>query len=899
MSKKKLITLITTILMLVNSFAINAASNFEISVSFSSGYDSSQGHLEYQLDDGSWVEVSDTYNTTITEDFSTLKVKVVANQFYEVVFDPDSAPNIQYGGSNVFFGAGGMDEARAALTSSGYPIDISTMVGNVVITSIGFRETTSEINGDVSISIEGEGIEYWVDRIPSRINFKLPGNTEDIEMGVNNLKWKDDLLPPNATGVSTINPVSVAYDYDNSGFVKLSYSISNASTKITSLIVNDVDYTIQTPQTDEEIYANIDDGSRSTKPVEITIPYSSEYVIKVVASEHDLMGGFGWNYLPEETLDGDSRKECIPHGTLTFVSGEYNNVTYSSVQEWNNATIYGAHLFSWTDGDKYYSDPKDAWGSAAFPKNAKITMKLIPDKGYQLVSLYGDKDLVREDEVGVYTITMTGGMNSHLSAEFVAVDDVLNVYSSAVKVGEFQNLENPTKEGTMKLSVTDANLDGEKQTAFDEKAQEEEVEIKQILDISLANTIYKATSNPELAWDTPVTELTSDTKIKLELVEDLSKEEEIILIHNHNDAFEIIPVDYDENDNSITFTTKKFSDYAIATRSPSQFNITVTPDANGTVESYPDVMDAGEKNILINVNPKEGYVFDHVEASGINKGDDGTTYSLLYSGWPTVGIMINEMPANDISFDVFFTAATKIVFDANGGNKGPLWEDERLIKKNEIVNAPFKFDDDILTPPDNKELDYVEVDGVQVDIDADYTFDTDVVGVKYIWKDKDDDEYHVFSDDGKAEMIFIAEKNHTFSLKVFDLLNLSDEDYITLEIDKATADQVIEGLKQDLSDYKDILAIYLPILESNDGYYPPGPERLRIKVDNKFNNFENLRTLDITEIIDGTVTDPASVESTNIENGYLIIDLNDFNIISAISGTKKPDHHRLPVTGIH
>ena len=95
------------------------------------------------------------------------------------------------------------------------------------------------------------------------------------------------------------------------------------------------------------------------------------------------MGGFGWNYLSEQSQSGDTREDCIAHGTLEFVSGQYGDDTYYSVSEWNNATLYGSHVYSWIDGDKHYEDERDAWGSATFPKRAIITMKLVPDEGYE------------------------------------------------------------------------------------------------------------------------------------------------------------------------------------------------------------------------------------------------------------------------------------------------------------------------------------------------------------------------------------------------------------------------------------------------------------------------------------------------------------------------------------
>lgn len=368
------------------------------------------------------------------------------------------------------------------------------------------------------------------------------------------------------------------------------------------------------------------------------------------------MGGFGWNYLPEETLDGDTRQECIAHGTLSFIEGEYAGKIYESVEEWRNGEAYGAHVFDWTDGNKNYEDEADAWGSAAFPKGAKITMKLIPDEGYQLISLYGDENVEPQDEVGVYTITMAGGMNSHLSATFIKVEDSVKINASLVNDGQINNLENIYNEGTMQLSIDNADIDENSRQGFDNIAQAEDGEIHDYMDISLDNIIYKASENADDSWNRNVSTLENPAQISLTLNDDYS-DKELFIIHEHEGDYNIIPVNYDKENNSITFETDKFSNYALASKTPSQdeeeYKIKVNTDGNGTYEA-PETVKAQDKGIVITLNPNDGYIFDSLSAKGIEEGEEGPRYSILYSAWPIVGIYINEMPANDIEFDVKF-----------------------------------------------------------------------------------------------------------------------------------------------------------------------------------------------------------------------------------------------------
>ena len=187
-----------------------------------------------------------------------------------------------------------------------------------------------QAEGKVSIDITGPELEYWNSDIPSRITFFINSPQPDegiIQMGKDNIEFKGDYtiqgeFVTGATGVRTKNPVPIEYEYDGSGTVSVVVKISNASTKITKFEINGTDYGAQCPQTDEE-FLNALDGPRSMQYSINGVPYAETYDVVIDAEFDELMGGFGWNYLPEETQSGDSREDCIAHGTLSFVKGEY------------------------------------------------------------------------------------------------------------------------------------------------------------------------------------------------------------------------------------------------------------------------------------------------------------------------------------------------------------------------------------------------------------------------------------------------------------------------------------------------------------------------------------------------------------------------------------------------
>ena len=66
---------------------VQAISGFNLVIEFASDYTDEQGHVEYQLDGGSWTSVSENLNIEITDEAASIKFKVVAETSYEVNFE--------------------------------------------------------------------------------------------------------------------------------------------------------------------------------------------------------------------------------------------------------------------------------------------------------------------------------------------------------------------------------------------------------------------------------------------------------------------------------------------------------------------------------------------------------------------------------------------------------------------------------------------------------------------------------------------------------------------------------------------------------------------------------------------------------------------------------------------
>lgn len=155
-------------------------------------------------------------------------------------------------------------------------------------------------------------------------------------------------------------------------------------------------------------------------------------------------------------------------------------------------------------------------------------------------------------------------------------------------------------------------------------------------------------------------------------------------------------------------------------------DIHVTTDGNGSFEITTSNPEEEGMTAFVVFSPNEGYVFDACSYSP--EIDD---YEEAYSGWPDVLVSFT-MPAQDVELEATFTAAVTVAYDANGGVKGDMWRDSRVIRKGQVED--FFVTDDVISAPAGMEYDGVEVDGVRYGPTDEYAFDHDVT-VVYQWKE--------------------------------------------------------------------------------------------------------------------------------------------------------------------
>lgn len=228
-------------------------------------------------------------------------------------------------------------------------------------------------------------------------------------------------------------------------------------------------------------------------------------------------------------------------------------------------------------------------GWANILPGSKVILRLKPDYGYQLTSItINDEKLTPGKEQSTFEYIMPN-TNVHISGIFEKVDDKVNTDSKKVKNGTIEIGNNEIDSGSVILSVNDVKLSKEQISNFEEKANG--YKISTYLDINLAQVLYKGT--PENVWKNELKELNNQAKITLKLEDGVDGNEVVIVHEKHDGTYEIIPTTYDKENNTITFVTTSFSNYAIASKTVTSVN--------------------NEKNKDI-INPKTG---DNIKIFGI------------------------------------------------------------------------------------------------------------------------------------------------------------------------------------------------------------------------------------------------------------------------------------------
>lgn len=319
---------------------------------------------------------------------------------------------------------------------------------------------------------------------------------------------------------------------------------------------------------------NIPEGTKDR--LEFSVAPASEYVIVVTKAKN-------------------SSSSDVPR-TIIWDSDKNNNSSLKDNEILKNGSIEILDIKDKSGNsiglNEVKQDTTKNNGWASILPGYKVILKLKPDYGYQLTSIkINDETLTAKEEESTFEYTMPD-TNVHLSGIFEKVDNKVTADTEKVKEGKIEIGESEIDSGSVVLSVSDAALTEEQTAKFKEKT--EGYEISTFLGIRLDKVVYKGTEND--VWSKKLNDLKNKATITLKLEEKINGNE-IKIIHEKSDGtFEIIPADYNASENTITFKTSSFSNYAIASKTENN----IESKENNKEENN------NNKNIENTVIPKTG-----------------------------------------------------------------------------------------------------------------------------------------------------------------------------------------------------------------------------------------------------------------------------------------------------
>ena len=237
-----------------------------------------------------------------------------------------------------------------------------------------------------------------------------------------------------------------------------------------------------------------------------------------------------WAY--DDTYGEDGR---IEHGTAEIIKINGQDVSQMTFSNFAN-----------NPGDK-------SGGHLAVKRDDVVTIKLIPDYGYQLsgASING-VTLAPQTEVSTFTFKMPD-TNVHFKGIFTQTSDEINTSATKVSSASFENGANAAPSGNLRLTVADSNED-----TTNALAQVANAVSAEAVNLTLDQIVSKGNGN---SWETPVTQFSQPVKMKLKVADyDTAAGYEVVREHDGN--LTNLPTSVSE-DGTLTFETNQFSTYFI------------------------------------------------------------------------------------------------------------------------------------------------------------------------------------------------------------------------------------------------------------------------------------------------------------------------------------------------
>lgn len=237
-----------------------------------------------------------------------------------------------------------------------------------------------------------------------------------------------------------------------------------------------------------------------------------------------------WAY--DDTYGEDGR---IEHGTAEIIKINGQDVSQMTFSNFAN-----------NPGDK-------SGGHLAVKRDDVVTIKLIPDYGYQLsgASING-VTLAPQTEVSTFTFKMPD-TNVHFKGIFTQTQDEIKTSGTKVSSASVENGANAAPSGNLRLTVEDSDAN-----TTNALAQVENAVSAEAVNLTLDQIVSKGDGTN---WENPVTQLDQPVKMNLKVV-DYDTAAGYAVVREHDGNLTNLPTSVSE-DGTLTFETNQFSTYFI------------------------------------------------------------------------------------------------------------------------------------------------------------------------------------------------------------------------------------------------------------------------------------------------------------------------------------------------
>lgn len=532
MKKTKLVALslvlALTLNMMMPFMTVVATTSYTITFTASNGHTilNDGGHLKI---DGQFVDLKDSSNNNIGE------VNVTGTTGSITVLD-GTVGKLNYNSANLFtlYNTNGHNE---------YVMD-SEISSNVVFMIEDYSNPDPDPNSNTNPEPEpnqnpkqNQNNEYK----NIEVQYTFSGTTGEVTIngiraGSEGANWSGTVQNAGYTDSSKNNTIVVTTSFGEPKFSKIT--------------INGQDYTFT------------DDSDMHT----IKVPGATSYKITATADSNVKVDRTIIWANPGAT-DIDSADALIEHGNAKIIAVYDESGNKININEYTQEGSVGG--------------VKDGNGWANIEPGSKVVFEFVPEYGYQLTKVAANEQTLKpQDTPNQYTFTMPN-TNVHFAATFTKTEDIVKAESKKISSGAI-SLGNTLGGGTAQLTVSDVELTKDKIKGFENAA--EGYKVSNYLDIDLYNVFYKGKSDSNDVWSNKISELDKEATITLKLADGITADD-IVIVHNiHNgDEYEIIEIEsYDAKTNTITFKTKSFSNYAIATKASSTIEKTETTDTSSS-----------------------------------------------------------------------------------------------------------------------------------------------------------------------------------------------------------------------------------------------------------------------------------------------------------------------------